>query len=544
MTTGLAYRQYRRLRAPQANGGAVVDPPFDEVSALVAENRSLRAECKYDLQGRWLSEVSKQARGELIADARRWTSGYRDVDWTVGDQADKVFLAGHQPQLFHPGVWLKNFALGTLATQQGAVAINLLIDTDTLKQNTVAVPGGSVSRPEVAAIPMDRHSDPVPFEERRIVDRELFTQFGRRVADQITPLVPDPLIGQYWPLAIQRLEQTDNLGACLAQSRHRLEGRWGLTTLEVPESVVCQSEPFGWFIAHLLAQLPRFQSTYNEVVKAYRRAYRIRSAAHPVPDLASDGQWLEAPFWIWTADNPVRRRLFARGRHDEILLSNRRELEFSLPLSPDADADRAVQRLAELAEQGVRIRGRALATTLWARLVLGDLFVHGIGGAKYDQVTDVLIERFFGLRPPCFLVVSATLHLPVDHLSTTKEDARAIEHRLRELTYHPECHIDEATPVPGRSQSALTELLAAKERWTSTRQTASDARSRFHQIRRINQALQPWVAPQRDRLLAERASITEQLAAESILSCRDYAFCLFPKKTLQDFLFGLLPKKS
>ena len=53
----------------------------------------------------------------------------------------------------------------------------------------------------------------------------------------------------------------------------------------------------------------------------------------------------------------------------------------------------------------------ALVTTLFARLVLSDLFIHGIGGAKYDQLTDELIRSFFGLAPPDYLVISATLHL-------------------------------------------------------------------------------------------------------------------------------------
>ena len=51
--------------------------------------------------------------------------------------------------------------------------------------------------------------------------------------------------------------ESGRLGAALAQSRHQLEGRWGLETLEVPQSRICQSEPFCWFVAHLLARLPR-----------------------------------------------------------------------------------------------------------------------------------------------------------------------------------------------------------------------------------------------------------------------------------------------
>ena len=69
--------------------------------------------------------------------------------------------------------------------------------------------------------------------------------------------------------------------------------------------------------------------------------------------------------------------------------------------------------MAELAGRGIRLRTRALITTLFARLFLGDLFLHGIGGAKYDQVTDLLVERFFGVKPPGYMTLTATLRLPI-----------------------------------------------------------------------------------------------------------------------------------
>ena len=45
--------------------------------------------------------------------------------------------------------------------------------------------------------------------------------------------------------------------------------------------------------------------------------------------------------------------------------------------------------------EGIRLRPRALTTTMYLRLAMGDLFLHGIGGAKYDQLTDRIIEHFF-----------------------------------------------------------------------------------------------------------------------------------------------------
>ena len=101
----------------------------------------------------------------------------------------------------------------------------------------------------------------------------------------------------------------------------------------------------------------------------------------------------------------------------------------------------------------MKIRSRALITTLWARLALGDLFLHGIGGAKYDQVTDRLIERFFGLQPPGIMVLSATLHLPVapPRGMTPDEVRRDPAGTSRDLTFHPELEaIPPPTPPGGR----------------------------------------------------------------------------------------------
>ena len=86
----------------------------------------------------------------------------------------------------------------------------------------------------------------------------------------------------------------------------------GNETLELPQSAVCQLPEFAWFVAHLLAHLPRFWAAHNDALAAYRHAHRLRNRAHPVPDLAESDGWLEAPFWIWTADDPRRRPLFAR----------------------------------------------------------------------------------------------------------------------------------------------------------------------------------------------------------------------------------------
>jgi hypothetical protein len=550
------------------------------VAELVGENLRLRAGRSYDLQGRSLADVSRMARAELLDAARRWTAAYRDLPAAPPDPQAPIFLAGHQPQMFHPGVWFKNFVLGRLAARHGAAAVNLIVDGDAISDASLRVPGGSVSEPSAVQIPFDRPDPKIPYEERRIEDRELFASFGSRVVEQIAPLVADPLIERYWPLVLARAEESGNLGTCLAQARHQLESDFGgadtlnlggadipvcqvgsrpsgrqeclphqskQDTLEVPLSRLCRGEAFQWFAAHLLARLPQFHAVYNEALREYRRLHRVRSLSHPAPDLAKDGPWHEAPLWVWTADDPRRRRLFARAAGGETVLSDRRSWQATLPLEAEGDAAHAVEQLMKIQRGGARIRPRALITTLWARLALGDLFVHGIGGAKYDCVTDLLIEQFLGLAAPGFMVVSATLRLPIERPRASAADLQAIEHELREMTYHPERYLTSGADIPvclkesanhGRQECLPhpSDLIAAKRRWIETPPTRANARQRCLAIRQANAALQPWLEDRRRRLIERQAETTRLLRANEILAWREHAFCLYPEPTLRGFL--------
>jgi hypothetical protein len=544
MTTLPEQHEYRRFSAPREDRSALVDPPFAAARDVIAENVERRLHSDYDFQGRSFADLCAQARAELLAAARRWTDAYRRVDLPSEDPAGLVLLAGHQPELFHPGVWFKNFALGELARRHGAAAVNLVIDSDTTKHLALRVPGGTATGPRVKLVPLDQSEPLVPYEERQIVDGRTFAEFGPRAAEWIAPLVRDPLVREYWPMVLERARHTRKLGYCLAQARHQLEGRWGLQTLEVPQSWVCACESFAWLVAHLVAEAPRFREVYNQAAREYRAAHGIRNAAHPVPDLAAEGPWTEVPFWVWTTGEPQRRRLFVRQAGRETVLSDRRGLECALPLAPGADAGAAVARLVELARRGVKIRSRALVTTLWARLVLGDLFLHGIGGAKYDQVTDRLIERFFGLRAPTIMVLSATLLLPIQRRQAVAGQANDVRRQLRDLTYHPERFLGDLLAPDNAGGDELWSLLAAKQQWVRTPQTPENAHSRWRAFCRINAALQPYVEHHRRQLVQTQSQTAADLRAEAILAWREYGSCLYPEELLHEFLEALLPRQA
>ena len=72
-----------------------------------------------------------------------------------------VIAAGHQPELFHPGVWIKHLALSRLATtaradcSQSVAGLNLIVDTDLVARREIRVPTGNRQRPVLESIAFD-----------------------------------------------------------------------------------------------------------------------------------------------------------------------------------------------------------------------------------------------------------------------------------------------------------------------------------------------------------------------------------------------------
>jgi hypothetical protein len=531
------------LRAPQGDGQTLVEPPLTSLPKIVADNRDRLARVDYDVQGRSLAELSASGRRSLLHKSTEYTSRYRNVPdrlrhaLTSGHALGRIpfILAGHQPQLFHSGVWYKNFVLGSLSRELDAIPIHLVIDSDLCRGASIRVPTGTIDQPHVEIAPYDAPATEMPYEERSIGDFAVLQRFAGHVSSLIKPFVGNPLARELWPLVLERNPSETNLGLRLAQGRHALEETWHNDTLELPQSAVCQLPEFAWFLSHVLAHLPRFWSAYNDALATYRRMHHMRNRAHPVPDLSEADGWLEAPFWIWTANDPQRRPLFAKQSADELAITDRQSHTFRLPLTADRDAGAAADQLLRLASQGIKIRTRALTTTLFARVVLSDLFLHGIGGAKYDQVTDEIARNFFGFEPPEFAAVSATLRLPVAAGRQHSSRDRSCAEQLRELKYHPERYVIQDI-APDTDAERIGGIIAAKRRWVKTEKTSANARERHNAIAAANSELQPFVANRRRAIKERCEELQTRRRADAILQSREYSFCLFPREHFEKLL--------
>jgi hypothetical protein len=267
----------------------------------------------------------------------------------------------------------------------------------------------------------------------------------------------------------------------------------------------------GWLLAHAR----QFHEAYNAALVAYRRMHKVRGRGRPMPELAvrtdssGDGPWYEVPWWIWSRDDRRRRRVFASmSPGGTLTLSDLETVRVELPISPDTSPSKWVDALSRMEEHALRLRPRAIVTTMLSRLLIADVFVHGTGGAAYDELTDSIVRQLTGCDPPRHAVVSGTLRLPVDGV-------------------FPE--------LEGQS-AEIVELVRRKRHWIDTHPTATLARRRCHEIRAVNEQLQPRMESLRHAALDRVGPLAAQVHARSVLESRAHPWCFFAEKTLRSFL--------
>ena len=542
---------FRQYRVPPESGEALIDPSFARAGELISQNRR-----RGDWNDSFWIQLRTRARQQMVEDAVRYTSAYRDTHWAASltsgapavaaasaaaadnessgsgvGNAPPIVMAGHQPTLFHAGVWFKNFALDHLGRQLGALPINLVIDNDVAMGSAVRVPtiDPDTGLAQYASVPFDARGGGLPHEQSTIRDRDVFDHFDAALSRQVRPFVADPCVRPLWQHAREALNRCGVAGCALAQARHGLEGDAGLQTLELPLGVLCRGQSFARFLLAILTELPRFQRCYNDSADFYRSVHGIRSSAHPVPNLAQVDDWFEAPLWVYGNQSPARRSVWVRLSNQRLVIGDRTEREVVLDISNE---ESAADQLADALSSEFKLRPRALLTTMYARLVLSDLFLHGIGGGKYDQLGDVISRAFFELDPPEFMVLSATVKLPgLDPANSTDAIAR-VRAELRDTVYSPE-RIEEV-------RSSHADLVERKQALLQRIPPRGQKKAWHDEVTRINAALAHGLQDYRAMLRSKLADLQRRAASDAILGSREHPFCIFPLEYLATMFQSIL----
>lgn len=490
------------LAAPSTDGELVIWPEAGSLPAMVEANRKALSTCDAMI----LDRPIRAWRQACVRDA-------------------PGIMTGHQPAFFHAGVWIKNAAASDLAKRVGGAARFLAVDSDQshgVVLQRPAIHDGFVSVDAQVGFSAMRESafEQLP-DQTGTWWREFFSGTEANKDDSPWSRFSSEFVGE-------------------SATSEDYKSRWvrGIGTIDRAFEVSIEYAPisrtFGEcpsahaFAAHLLLEAARFASAYNESLGDYRERRGIRGRAHPIPDLAVNGDRIELPFWLLRGAT-ARRRLFVSAQGGTLEVFAEDTAVVTLDRSRTRTDPSATIRNA-LGEW--RLRPRALALMLHARLLACDLFIHGIGGAKYDQITDGIIRRFFTIEPPAYACASATLRLELPRFGI-EMTRLAMEHqRRRDIHWNPH----RVSPSPDKARVAEWKAAVAESIELRQRDAGNHAarRAAFERIRRANKAFGLDEA-RLTREARERFVQTEsQLASDRVANSREWFVGLHSTRRIAD----------
>ena len=430
--------RYADWKAPKTDTEHLIWPAPGQVIEAMRANQAQLKSATAKIQNTPLSQWRTSLRNEL------------------GYPIDQPLIAtGHQVELYHPGVWVKNVLMDSVRHKSGAAALHLAVDTDSPKHLQLRWPDGSIDMSDDVLLKTGEWSGQVSPPTQPHLKR-MINRFN--AAKMEWPFAPS--IDPFFEVFANESATAATLPQAMLTACNALDRSIGLNYSATLLSPLLMTMPYLAFVHHLASDIQRFSDVYNESLASYRSEAGIKSTTRPIPNLLRNDETIEIPFWfddLSTGDRSRATLTLHEGHWH--LLSAQGAFQFD----PNRPGDEAAHALADfMKRENVRLSPRALTLTMFLRMLLVDQFVHGIGGGRYDQVTDRIIETYWGLPAPAFCVTTATLVFPAaTQMSLMCVPCVASEgHRLKHNLIPKTKFLEAIAAAPRRSSARRMEYAA------------------------------------------------------------------------------------
>lgn len=440
-----------------------------------------------------------------------------------------IVATGHQAEYFHAGVFAKTVAAHALAERAGGTAVFVTVDADLPKTQRLVLPETTPHGLRRVEVLIPGCEPQLPYESQPRIPRSDWLQFFATLAS-LHEFRDRALLDTFARAFLTIDDPNPVYCAALARGHAAVAGALGLSGIvDLRLSHLASTAAFRAYVATFLLAPQRTAEAYNAAQHAYRATHGVRATGRPVPPLLVRGDTVELPFWVLRPDEP-RRRLFVRTVGDDVELATDNRVLGAMPRAALAEYAYHVQPWPLERAGGWHLRPRALTLSGFLRLVLADAFIHGIGGAKYDEMTEGFLAACFGVSLAPLGCVSATVHLPLPQEGVTEAHVRAARHRSRDLRFNPQRHV---RGIPDRLQRQRSELVRqSHELRAHQRRNAEARRLVFLELRRLNTRMlehDPWRAAEYDEHVA---ALEARLRIDSIARDREYFYALHVQETL------------
>lgn len=542
------------FEVPQENKQIFLSPSVDKISSLLEENKNIFSQYSFKILNQPFKEAREKSRKRVVKEALRFSKKFDpDIGEKINPAYQYIIQSGHQPVFFHPGIWIKNIFLNKLLKSplpDKSLGLNIILDNDICKDLNLSLPvlssNGNLKLEKVDFLSSTLTPN-LPFEEYPCPSLELITKFSRNIIHRLKSLESENKnILNNFKNYTRCLENSSrlcsrnytrvNLGEFLGLARRLYEQEIEPAYLEIPFSQICDSDEFLSFFLEIIKNIKSFSKIYNNKLDEYRKLFKIRNRAQPSPNLMIKENLIEAPFWIWKEGDQRRKVFILREKEGNYLYNDSYDKIFLI----EKDSLKSLSSLKIfLKEKKLKIRPKALLLTLYNRLFISDLFIHGLGGAKYDLVTDEIIREFFKVEPPHFLVVSCTLYLNFKSSSGASDSKiSALKKKIRDLEFNPERYVDEL-PLTKKEKNQIGELAEKKTGLIKKiKKTLSPIEKRkiSEEVKAINNFIVEKIIPLKYELNKKIEKEEEKMKQAKVYTFREFPYCLFSAKTLRNLL--------
>ncbi|MBU6391361.1 MAG: hypothetical protein KGQ83_03905 [Planctomycetes bacterium] len=568
------------LQVPEDNKDLFLEPAIDRIPDLLNINRNRIQNYKFEINGIPFKVLREKTREELLHNAVLYTNAVKSLIRNQPESClcvshntrkglpsqtfqDKLYInehaldresiknipiiqTGHEPIFYYPGVWIKNHLIQYLAMKLGGIGVNMIVDNDACNRGFIYIPTLSEKPASIRKVALIKNKDNVAYEEIALDDIGMLRQFK----DEVISLLRKNVLNENVKIPAEYMQDTfeefinrimeyhqrgcvDMVGL-LTSARSELEEDFSIANFEVPVSWMCDTDGFYHFFLHILYNADRFLKIYNKKLAEYRSVHKIRSKANPLPELKIIGRFVELPFWVW-GKGEQRSKCYMQDDGGFIKITNREDVLCTLKKGEEVEEN--ISRLKKSLEARFKIRPRAITTTMFSRLFFSDLFIHGIGGAKYDKITDEIIKEFFGIDPPAFVTISTNVFLSLERFDLEAGALQVLQHDLKDMRYNPERY------ASGKVQNDTKFINMVKEKQRLIAEMVvcdKDEKKRcFDQIKELNKLILTKVEGEFQKKQSEISTIHDKLAYNEVVKFREYPICIYPMRVMKDYFLNV-----
>lgn len=400
----------------------IENPEYSEWQRIFAANRAgLQEQPEYDKR--------RTLRSAMLAAAEEYD---REVDRIakeaglsfkrdVSRKDDSIVMSGHQPEIFHSGLFHKVRRLSDCVRDFPATGIQIIIDTDEGEAGRIIFPrkDNFGLRYEIVSL----SSSEGLYLRQKLADRNVIVEAWRKIIEGL-----ESSGSEFSSTSANRARDIyTSLGGVSVSAansivRSHFEDR---KYLELPLSRLFSLPAVAEELDKIISHPLNLVSSYNSTLDSYRKEHKIENPANPFPNLdVTDGK-VELPVWAIDQSLETRQKVYIEFEENSFSVVIANQVEWKGDLSGLQSGWAAIRSKFLFVPRGALI-------TLFLRYLFSDLFIHGLGGARYDKFTDLLAKNYLKRTLPLSVSASVNRYLFTNELKAY-ETAVSLKDSYKEI---------------------------------------------------------------------------------------------------------------